>query len=331
MAIFSQGANPAARSTPWDQALDPIAQALGTHLQQNRAQQQNIQQGSFLQNVIREIAQKGDEANMNDVLQSIAKQQQAGYNPQQGPNVPELYRGQFQERERGRERSAFEESKREERRQKESAKAEEKLEPYRRGLETISIMRGILDKKVLGPKLGGLGQEPRLKESLSKEGQRLRGEYARLGKSLISLSSDIPIRNRAEFEEYAHGLTDPSINEEEIRGTLDALEEFFRGRAGIEESPREAYQTEALNEAGIPGNPEVLGRSQSVKPFRARNRKTGEIHENIPGELRAEAQQDPEYEILDSENNLSPDRDEWDESEVGRRNRERYQETQRKQ
>lgn len=99
----------------------------------------------------------------------------------------------------------------------------EKLAPLKKGLSIVKRQEELLETGKLGPKFGGLAQKPKLLEASSKKGQRARSEYEQLGKSLISLGSNIPIRNQSEFNTLAEKLYDPTLNEAEIRGTLDAM------------------------------------------------------------------------------------------------------------
>ncbi len=54
-----------------------------------------------------------------------------------------------------------------------------------------------------------------------------RGEYQTLGNSLISYASNIPIRNRQEFEKLAGHIGDPNITDAEAEGILDGLERII--------------------------------------------------------------------------------------------------------
>lgn len=91
--------------------------------------------------------------------------------------------------------------------------------PLQAGLATIHRMRELGSRGRLGKTItrGLLGGEE------AKE----RGEYEQLGKSLISLATTIPIRNRIEFETLAGKLYDPSIRDKEREGILDAMERII--------------------------------------------------------------------------------------------------------
>ncbi len=96
-------------------------------------------------------------------------------------------------------------------------KRQESLAPLQAGLKTISEMRNIGSK-------GNLGRGSAIKGFFGGETGKDRATYERLGKSLISLSSNIPIRNKIEFETLAHDLFDPSIPDSAREGILDAME-----------------------------------------------------------------------------------------------------------
>ena len=57
--------------------------------------------------------------------------------------------------------------------------------------------------------------------------RRERGEYQQLGKSLISFATNIPIRNRIEFETLAEQLFDPNLTDATAEGLLDAMERII--------------------------------------------------------------------------------------------------------
>jgi len=105
----------------------------------------------------------------------------------------------------------------------------EKEAPARQGLETIERQRERLASGHLGPKLGGIGQTPKIMSSLSNEGRKVRSGYEQAGKELIQLASTLPIRNKAEFEVLAERLYDPTLPEAAIEGILDEMEAHLKG------------------------------------------------------------------------------------------------------
>lgn len=111
---------------------------------------------------------------------------------------------------------------------------ENKINQFQSGLDTIQRMRG-------------LGKEGRLgfgSHVISKFGGKTAkdvGEYEQLGKSLIQLSSNIPIRNKAEFEALAENLYDASLPDSQREGILNAMERIIRN--GLESiSPEEQQE-----------------------------------------------------------------------------------------
>jgi len=101
-------------------------------------------------------------------------------------------------------------------------KIQEEMAPLIAGLETVNKMRQLRN----GGKLGrGSGVLAIARPDIARD----RGEYEQLGKSLISLATNIPIRNRIEFETLAEKLYDPSLQDGEAEGVLDAMEQIIKG------------------------------------------------------------------------------------------------------
>lgn len=103
---------------------------------------------------------------------------------------------------------------------KSTGEKKQKIAPFQAGLETIQRMRQLGEK-------GNLGRGSALYGFFGGETAKDRGEYEQLGKSLISLASSIPIRNKEEFETLAHNLYDPSIPDSQREGILDAMEQII--------------------------------------------------------------------------------------------------------
>lgn len=111
----------------------------------------------------------------------------------------------------------------------------EKLQPLHSGLETIKEMRKIGEQ-------GNLGRGSAIKGFFGGETAKNRAQYSQLGKSLISLSSNIPIRNKAEFEALAHDLYDPSLPDEAREGILSAMESIIKRSMGVPEEMEQIEQ-----------------------------------------------------------------------------------------
>ncbi len=108
-----------------------------------------------------------------------------------------------------------------------SDKQKEKENAAQTGLKTIARMRE------LGTK-GNLGRGSNFYRVFGGETAKDAGEYEQLGKSLIQLSTNIPIRNRQEFETLAHNLYNSSLPDSEREGILNALESIIKGNLGSE-------------------------------------------------------------------------------------------------
>lgn len=106
-------------------------------------------------------------------------------------------------------------------------KKEDSTKAAKGSLQILNRMKDLRKKGNLGyggaiPVVsGGLG-------ILSSETRKDRGEYKRLGKSLIQASSPIKITNRNEFDALAHDLFDPDTSDAEAEGILDAMETIIR-------------------------------------------------------------------------------------------------------
>lgn len=99
---------------------------------------------------------------------------------------------------------------------------QEKIAPLQAGLETIQKMRDIGSQNNLGRGSAFFGLA-------GGQTAQDRAMYSQLGKSLISLASNIPIRNQKEFETLAHDLYDPSLPDSAREGILQAMEAIIMG------------------------------------------------------------------------------------------------------
>jgi hypothetical protein len=96
-------------------------------------------------------------------------------------------------------------------------KLEDKVAATEGALDILNQMRDIRKK-------GNLGRGSSYTKFFGGEPAKDFGKYQRLGKSLIQFSSNIPIRNRQEFEVLAEDLYDPTISDDEAEGVLEAME-----------------------------------------------------------------------------------------------------------
>jgi len=88
-------------------------------------------------------------------------------------------------------------------------------------LDTVGKMRQLRKK-------GNLGRGSAVTGFFGGETAKDRGEYETLGNSLIQYASNIPIRNKAEFEKLAGHLGDPSITDDQAEGILNAMERIIQ-------------------------------------------------------------------------------------------------------
>ena len=115
---------------------------------------------------------------------------------------------------------------------KAKTKYQENVAPLEGALETLGRMEKIGKK-------GNLGIGTSVRGVLSPNARREAAEYERLGKSLISYASNIPIRNRQEFETLAHDLYDPSISDASREGILSAMKRIIQSSMSQYEQPGE--------------------------------------------------------------------------------------------
>jgi hypothetical protein len=126
---------------------------------------------------------------------------------------------------------------------------------YRSGLDILGRLKELRSKGNLGMFSGPLSY-------LNPETAKDRGEYTRLAKSLISLStSGLIIRNQKEFEEYANDLTDPSIRDSEAQGILDAMERIISNNLGESEAKDEKEVEKEEEESPKQLSQEVVNRA----------------------------------------------------------------------
>lgn len=120
-----------------------------------------------------------------------------------------------------------------------------KVGALKSGLLTIKEMKDIGKK-------GNLGIGTGIRKVFSDEAAKDAGQYEQLGKSLIQLSTNIPIRNRQEFETLAHGLYDPSIRDAEREGILTGLENIIN--RSVLEDETEIQKETGTEQENVPGS-----------------------------------------------------------------------------
>ena len=111
-------------------------------------------------------------------------------------------------------------------------KEQERIQPLQNALQTLERQKQLLASGHLGPAFSPTFQGRKAGSTFSPEGQKTRAEYSRLGKSLIAAAAPLIIRNKAEFEKYAEGISDPSASQAEIEGNIKGLERIIRQNMG---------------------------------------------------------------------------------------------------
>ncbi|MES2409036.1 MAG: hypothetical protein V4509_01905 [Patescibacteria group bacterium] len=254
-----------------------IERAIG-QLNQNRQQQSNIEQGGFLDKTLEGISNLGDEATLPDILRLIAQGQKGGLNPETAQGLGNQFSEYLPKQQ-----------------QAKAKHKEENIKPLLGALDVLNRQREILKSGHIGSVIAGPGKSSRKDWWATPQGIKDRSEYERLGKSLISMSSNIPIRNRQEFETLAHDLYDPKKSKEEVSGILDAMERIVKNNLGMN------GQGEGSE---VPGNPSGW-RSQSekpqfYKPMNVKEKSSGKTKLVKPEHL-SHFYGNPEFEIIDGE------------------------------
>ena len=101
---------------------------------------------------------------------------------------------------------------------KNNKKKEEKILPLQGAVDILNRMKSLRKKGNLG-----IGSTYSPFAGTRKEA----GEYEQLGKSLIQYATNIPIRNRLEFETLAEKLYDPTTTDATAEGILNAMERII--------------------------------------------------------------------------------------------------------
>lgn len=102
--------------------------------------------------------------------------------------------------------------------QKTNQDTQEKVKPLEGALDILNQMKSLRKK-------GNLG----IGSTYSPFGQTRKeaGEYEQLGKALIQYATNIPIRNRIEFETLAENLYDPTTTDAKAEGILNAMQRII--------------------------------------------------------------------------------------------------------
>ncbi len=119
---------------------------------------------------------------------------------------------------------------------KEDAKKQEEIDQVEAALSSLKRMKALRKNGRLGFASGFAG-------AFSPETRKDRGEYSRLGRSLIAYATPIIIRNKVEFEALAEDLYDPNITDAEAEGILDGMEKIIRDNLSAKSGNREQPQS----------------------------------------------------------------------------------------
>jgi hypothetical protein len=129
-------------------------------------------------------------------------------------------------------------------------------------IQTVQDMENIGNR-------GNLGRGSGILKEFGGDTAKDYAQYEQLGKSLIQVSTNIPIRNRQEFETLAHNLFDPSLPDQARQGVLDAMKSILN-RSLIE-----------IEKDSI----EQINKAESITPegkIKVRDKATGKVGSIIP-------------------------------------------------
>lgn len=141
----------------------------------------------------------------------------------------------------------------------ENKKKNEGLAPLKSGLKTIEQMRKLSQK-------GNLGRGSSFIGLAGGKTSQDRAKYSQLGKSLIQLASNIPIRNKAEFEVLAHDLYDPSLPDSAREGILQAMEEIILGNMSVFQEIEQDSMNMGLPQQAFSQNQMTKSLTQQQRP-----------------------------------------------------------------
>lgn len=156
---------------------------------------------------------------------------------------------------------------------KEQRQERKEIAPFIKGLQTIKDLESIQERGNLGPKVAFIGTGRKGGSTFTEQGIRDRAQYEREGKSLISLASNIQIRNQREFDSLKKNLDDPNISNEKIKGTLDGMRRLL-----INEFIARGYDISQLGELGIMSQEPVI-----QKPSMQRRQELNELYNQAGG------------------------------------------------
>ena len=120
---------------------------------------------------------------------------------------------------------------------------EANIAPLQGAMDTLNRMKALRKKGNLG-----IGST----YSLFGETRKEAGEYEQLGKSLIQYATNIPIRNRIEFETLAENLYDPTTTDAKAEGILNAMERIITN--SLQSSGFEGSTSQNKTSNGSTGN-----------------------------------------------------------------------------
>lgn len=213
-----------------------IGQGIGNFIEKGVEGYQTRADEMALQKAVGDL---GPKASPQQILQAITGTHT--YSPAAKQNALKNYIGVAEFEEASAKRKSVEEQNSIKNAQRDRALdiQEERLDKTAKDLKTASNIKAglqtVKEMKDLGKK-GNLGRGSNILKVRGGETAKDYAQYEQLGKSLIQLSTTIPIRNRQEFETLAHNLYDPSLPDAAREGILNAMENILNRSLQSEES-----------------------------------------------------------------------------------------------
>ena len=213
-----------------------IGQGIGNFVQKTAEGYQTRADEMALQKAVSDL---GPKASPQEVLKAITGTHT--YSPAAKQNALKNYVGIAEYEDAKAKRQAVEEQNNIKNAQRDRALdiQEERLDKTAKDQKTASNIKAglqtVKEMKDLGKK-GNLGRGSNILKVWGGETAKDYAQYEQLGKSLIQLSTTIPIRNRQEFETLAHNLYDPSLPDSAREGILNAMENILNRSLQSEES-----------------------------------------------------------------------------------------------
>lgn len=260
-----------------DPGIGPGLQALGGSLgqvlqqvgQQRNERKQNEEIGTFLQDALRDAESADDYVAIASKLATMWGGQRAL--KELAPIFTPLIKGKIESQSR----PAL------------SEKMQEKKMNLERGIKTLDRMDQLIADSGLFSGVGATFGKAGPTSRYGKSGE-MRGEYRKLGQSLIPLAAaGVSIRNKNEFDEYRKIIANPDATLAQMRGATKGLRQLINDSleqySSFEGVPRQ-QASPAAQEATPPESPQAQQEEGAVAPQGEAEIPIGKIYRNAQGQ-----------------------------------------------